>query len=113
MPRAALLALCLALIGCAQPPPVLRAAPAQPGNPETNPAVVAACREQMAQQITRQDRGQLLREEERDARLGSDVTGARIPIDRLGRATQFERMVDACVRANTLPAAAAAPRAGG
>ncbi len=106
----------LTLAGCTapQPPPIFGGTPAQPGNPNTNPNVVAACREEVARQLTRQDRGQLLREEERDARLGSDVTGARAPVDQLGRAARFDRMVDECVRANTrstAPAgAAAAPR---
>jgi hypothetical protein len=109
MPRAALF-LALALAACTQAPPqALPRAPAQPGAPATNPAVVAACREQVSRQLVRQDRGQLLREEERDARLGSDVTGARLPIDPLGRSTQFGRMVDECVRANTLPGPAARP----
>jgi hypothetical protein len=111
MPRAALLlALFLPLAACAQAPaPAIPRAPAQPGNPATNPAVVAACRDEVSRQLVRQDRGQLLREEERDARLGSDVTGARLPIDPLGRSTQFTRMVDQCVRANTVPAGSTVP----
>lgn len=110
MPRAAPL-LFLLLAACAGPPALPRLAPA-PGDPATNPAVVAACREEVARQLTRQDRGQLLREEERDARLGSDVAGARAPVDALARSARFEQMVNDCVRLNALAPAAAA-RGGG
>ena len=105
MPRAALLLACLALAACGSPQrPAASFVQAAPGNPNTNPAVVAACREAMAQQIARQDRGQLIREVEREARLGSDTMGTigfRAPIDRMGREFQFERMVEQCVRQNT------------
>jgi hypothetical protein len=110
MPRAALLLACLAIsagtlsaCGSSQRPVSNIVQPA-PGNPNTNPAVVAACREAMAQQIARQDRGQLIREDERQARLGSDTMGTvgfRAPIDRMGREFQYERMVEQCVRQNT------------
>ncbi|WP_027284819.1 hypothetical protein [Rubritepida flocculans] len=109
MPRAALLLACLALSagslgGCATQRPVARIVEAPPGAPSTNPAVVAACREEMARQLARQDRGQILREDERDVRLGSDTTGPlgfRAPIDRMGREFRYERMVEECVRLNT------------
>lgn len=105
MPRAALLLTCLALAACGSPQrPVANIVQPAPGNPNTNPAVVAACREAMAQQISRQDRGQLIREDERQARLGSDTMGTigfRAPIDRMGREFQYERMVEQCVRQNT------------
>lgn len=104
MPRAALLLACLALAACAQQRPAAGLVQPSPGNPNTNPAVVAACREAMAQQISRQDRGQLIREDERQARLGSDTMGTigfRAPLDRMGREFQYERMVEQCVRQNT------------
>jgi hypothetical protein len=110
MPRAALLLACLAisagtLVACGSPQrPAAGFVQAAPGNPNTNPAVVAACREAMAQQISRQDRGQLIREDERQARLGSDTMGTigfRAPLDRMGREFQYERMVEQCVRQNT------------
>ncbi|HEV7456130.1 MAG TPA: hypothetical protein VGN96_05085 [Roseococcus sp.] len=116
MPRAAALLLpVLLLAGCAQgfaPPPP------PPGARSSNPQVVAACRAQAASIITRQDRGQLIREDERNSRLGSETTGSlafRAPIDRLSREYRFEQMVDECVRANardTAPAATAAPPPG-
>jgi len=76
---------------------------ARPGNPNTNPAVVEACRQQAAQQIQRQDRGQLLREDESQSRLGAGFAGtpATNQSDRLGRQFQFDRRIDECVRANT------------
>jgi len=113
MPRAAAALLLPALLlgACAEgfgPPP-----PA-PGARSTNPQVVAACRSEAAAVITRQDRGQLIREDERNSRLGSETTGTlafRAPIDRLSREYRFERMVEECVRANTLASAPASPPA--
>lgn len=88
-------------------------APARPGAQDTNPAVAAACREQVTRILARQDRSQLIREDERDARLGAEATPftQRAPQDRLGRQFLYERMVDDCIRDNTRPAAtpAAAP----
>lgn len=114
-PRAVLLAL-LALGACAP-----RSEPfftSRPGAPDTNPQVVAACREQSLRVISRQDRSQLIREDERDSRLGAEATPftQRSQTDRLGREFQYERMVNECVRQNTQasvrPAAApAAPEA--
>lgn len=91
-------------------------APARPGAPETNPAVAAACREEVTRVLARQDRSQLIREDERDARLGAEATPftQRAPQDRLGRQFAFERMIDDCVRDNTqrgVAPAAATPAA--
>lgn len=112
MPRAAALLLpALLLMGCAQ---VFAPPPPSPGTRGTNPEVVAACRTQAAALIARQDRGQLMREDERNARLGSETTGTlafRAPLDRLSREHRFEQMVEECVRANTL-ATAPAPSPG-
>ncbi len=111
MPRAAAMLLpALLLAGCAAgfgPPE-----PA-PGARSTNPQVVAACRSEAAAVITRQDRGQLMREDERNSRLGSDTTGPlgfRAPIDRMSREFRFEQLVEECVRRNA-QASAPAPAA--
>jgi hypothetical protein len=74
----------------------------RPGAPETNPAVAAACREQAQQIIARQDRSQLMREDERDSRLGAEVTPftLRTQTDRLGRGFQYDRLVNECIRRN-------------
>jgi hypothetical protein len=111
MPRAAALLLpALLLAGCAAgfgPPP-------PPGARSTNPEVVNACRAQAAAVISRQDRGQLIREDERDSRLGSETTGTlafRAPIDRLSRQHRFDRMIEECVRSNTQAGAPPRPPA--
>ncbi|MFL1463762.1 hypothetical protein ACI6QG_16255 [Roseococcus sp. DSY-14] len=106
----------LALAACApRTEPLIQP---RPGAPDTNPAVVAACREQVTDILRRQDRSQLIREDERDARLGAEATPftQRAPQDRMGRAFSQQRMIDDCVRDNTRsrmqgaqPAAAAAP----
>jgi hypothetical protein len=92
-------------------------APPRPGDPRTNEAVVQACREQAARELQRQDRGQLLREDESSSRQGSGFGGlpATSQSDVLGRQFLFERRINECVRANTQneasvqPAPAAAP----
>jgi len=92
--------------------------PPRPGDPRTNPAVVQACREQAAREIQRQDRGQLLREDESNARQGASFGAlpGTSQSDVLGRQYLFERRINECIRANTQaqPAAvtpAAAPSA--
>ena len=88
----------------------------RPGAANTNPAVNAACRDQSQRIIARQDRSQLLREDERDNRLGAEATPftQRSLTDRMGREFQYERMVNECVRQNTQAgapvAASAAPQ---
>lgn len=106
-PRAVLLTL-LALGACApRQEPFLTS---RPGAASTNPAVTAACRDQSQRIIARQDRSQLLREDERDNRLGAEATPftQRSLTDRLGREFQYERMVNECVRQNTQASAPAA-----
>lgn len=114
MLRAAALPLLILLVsGCAAGlGPSFAAPEPPPGARDTNPQVVAACRQQAANLLTRQDRGQLIREDERDSRLGSETTGTlafRAPIDRLSRQYRFDQMVEECVRANTQASAPEAP----
>jgi len=89
--------------------------PPRPGDPRTNPAVVQACREQAAREIQRQDRGQLLREDESNARQGASFGAlpGTSQSDVLGRQYLFERRINECIRANTQaePAAQPAPAA--
>lgn len=121
MPRAAsllpVLLLPLLLVACGAPgsttprfesPTLFQA---RPGDPRTNPAVVEACRQQAAQQIQRQDRGQLMREDESQSRLGASFAAgpSSHQSDRLGRQFQFERRIDECVRANTQSGVTPAP----
>ena len=86
-------------------------APPRPGDPRTNEAVVQACREQAARELQRQDRGQLLREDESNSRLGSGFGGLppTSQSDVLGRQFLFERRINECVRANTESAASVQP----
>ena len=94
-------------------------APARPGDPRTNAAVAQTCREQSARELQRQDRGQLLREDESQSRLGAGFAArpSASESDRLGRQFLFERRINECIRANTqatpepvaTPAAAPAP----
>lgn len=102
MSRAAALLLPLFLMTACNNTPLIR--PAEPGDSaRTNPRVAQACREETAQRIQRQDRGQLMREDERDSRLGSETVSSSqaMQTDRLGRRFQFDREVQDCIRANT------------
>lgn len=85
----------------------------RPGAPDTNPRVVAACREEVTRVLARQDRSQLMREDERDARLGAEATPFthRATQDRLGRGFQYDRLVNDCIRENTRQTQRAAPAA--
>jgi hypothetical protein len=67
-----------------------------------NVGVRAACREAADRTITRQDRGQLMREDERDARLGaeSSVLSSRAVSDQMGRQFRRDRMAADCERQN-------------
>lgn len=121
MLRAALLLTTLTLAACGAPnataprfdAPSL--APPRPGDPRTNAAVVQSCREQAARELQRQDRGQLLREDESSARQGAGFGGlpATSQTDLLGRQYLLERRTNECIRANTRtePAAQPAPAA--
>lgn len=101
----------LALAACApRTEPIFQP---RPGAPDTNPAVVAACREEVTAVLRRQDRSQLIREDERDARLGAEATpftqrGAQ---DRLNRGFAQQRLIDDCVRDNTRQTQRAQPAA--
>ena len=93
--------------------------PPRPGDPRTNEAVAQACRAQVAQQLQRQDRGMLLREDESNSRLGAGFGGqpSTNQTDVLARQYLFERRINECIRVNTQtdpsvqPAHAAQPAA--
>ena len=76
-------------------------------------SVQAACRDAANRTLTRQDRGQLLREDERGARLGSESTtlSMRTQIDQMGRQFRRDSLARDCERQNgqAAPEAAAAP----
>ena len=120
------------LSGCAAtepalgPPPAASAAgtnaaavfavgPPAPGRPVTvrvpppgpvqdnDAALAAACRTEAERVILLRDRGQIFREDERDARLGIEGTiyELRTPLDRLGRAYAADQLATDCVRQNS------------
>jgi hypothetical protein len=77
--------------------------PPRPGDPATNAAVAQACRVQAAQELQRQDRGMLLREDESNSRLGAGFGGqpSTNQTDVLARQYLFERRINECIRLNT------------
>ncbi len=114
MPRSLpLLSLLLLLGACSVFDP---AAPRPEGrdiNLQQNVSVRAACREAADRTIARQDRGQLMREDERDSRLGteSSVLSSRAVTDQMGRQFRRDRMAADCERQNQYAAPdAAAPQ---
>ena len=99
------------------PPPAARggagAVPTAPGQVYTAPApgqavrdqaaVASACRRDADRIIVTRDRGQLMREDERDSRIGSQASiySQRAETDRLGRLFDRDRLADQCVQENT------------
>jgi hypothetical protein len=94
-------------------PSVPAGAPTSYSAPAPTPAVreraalAAGCRGEADRIILNQDRGQLMREDERDARVGTDASiySRRVETDRLGRIFERDRIAEDCVqRTTTLPA---------
>ncbi len=75
-------------------------------------SVQVACREAADRTLARQDRGQLIREDERNARLGSETgsLGLRAQFDQLGRQFRRDTLARDCERQNA-PAAPDQPGA--
>ncbi len=65
-------------------------------------ATASACRSEADRVVTRQDRGQILREDERNARLGTETGsyGVRTQIDALGRQFRRDQITQDCIRQN-------------
>jgi len=93
----------LLLAGCVSPRTA--AAPEQQGRPNLR----LECREAADRTLVRQDRGQLIREDERNARLGSETgaQGFRTTFDTLGRQFRRDRLAADCERQNGYAAPAA------
>jgi hypothetical protein len=66
-------------------------------------ALAAACRADADRIVTFRDRGQRMREDERDARIGTDASiyARRSETDRLGRIYERDRLASNCVQENT------------
>lgn len=89
------LALALLLGACASP-----ALPPSPGARANSGAPgAAACRQEAERVIRFRDRGQIMREDERDARIGSEssIYARRGETDRLGRIFERDRLAADCV----------------
>ena len=80
--------------------------PPRPGDPRTNPAVAQACREQVSAETRRQERGNMMREDDRGSLTAAPFAGqgAISSTERLGQQFQFDRRVNECIRANTVSA---------
>jgi len=78
----------------------------RPGDPRTNPAVAQSCREQVSAETRRQERGNLMREDDRGSLVSAPFAGqgATSSTERLGQQFQFDRRVNECIRANTVSA---------
>lgn len=90
-------------IGAGAAAPAAEAAPA-PGTVLRDRAdVTEACRAAADRVILTRDRGQLLREDERDARVGSQASifAQRAETDRLGRIFERDRLAADCVGQNS------------
>ncbi|TDH64138.1 hypothetical protein E2C06_01965 [Dankookia rubra] len=79
------------------------AAPAPGQAMRDQAAVASACRRDADRIIVTRDRGQLMREDERDSRVGSQASiySQRAETDRLGRLFERDRLADQCVQENT------------
>ena len=78
--------------------------PPRPGDPRTNPVVAQACREQVSAETRRQERGNMMREDDRGSLTSAPFAGqgAISTTERLGQQYQFDRRVNECIRANTI-----------
>lgn len=66
-------------------------------------ALASACRQDADRIVVTRDRGQLMRDDERDARVGteSSIYARRTETDRLGRIFERDRIAADCVQQNT------------
>ena len=69
-------------------------------------AVAEACRRDADRVVQYRDRGQLMREDERDARIGTDssIYARRTETDRLGRVFERDRIAAECLQQEPRPA---------
>jgi hypothetical protein len=100
--------LALGLLGaCAGPDPAVSPVYAGPrpggAGQADQAAVVAACRRDADRIVTLRDRSQLMREDERDSRMGSQASifSQRAETDRLGRIYDRDRIAADCVQQNS------------
>lgn len=99
----------LLLSACVAAPRPVASGPEQ----QARPNLRVECREAADRTVTRQDRGQLLREDERNARLGSETgsQGFRTTFDTLGRQYRRDNLAADCERRNGYTAPSPQPGA--
>ncbi len=70
-------------------------------------AVAESCRRDADRVVLYRDRGQLMREDERDARIGTEqsIYARRVETDRLGRLFERDRIAAECLDQDPRPAA--------
>lgn len=75
------------------------ASPAPAAGARDRAAAIEACRRDADRIVLYRDRGQLMREDERDARVGTDASiyARRAETDRLGRAFERDRIAAECL----------------
>ena len=68
-------------------------------------ALAEACRRDADRVVLYRDRGQLMREDERDARIGTDASiyARRAETDRLGRVFERDRIAAECLQQGATP----------
>jgi hypothetical protein len=103
-----------AAFAASQPGAVYAAPPPSPAQRD-QAALAAACREQADRIVAQRDRGDLMREEEREARVGASASlyDVRRPIERLSRQFYRDRVADECVQDNRREAPQGSPVPGG
>jgi hypothetical protein len=91
-------------------PPAARSGPVfaapQPSQAVRDRAALAeACRRDADRVVLYRDRGQLMREDERDARIGTEqsIYARRVETDRLGRAFERDRIAAECLEQDSRP----------
>lgn len=86
--------------------------PAPSAGTRDRAAAAEACRRDADRIVLYRDRGQLMREDERDARVGTDASiyARRAETDRLGRAFERDRIAAECLEQDPGTAATTPPR---
>jgi hypothetical protein len=105
--------LLLLLAACVTPAAGPGTTAAAPGQRQQRDTLVEACRQEATRTVLYRDRGQQMRQDDREARIG--VQGSsfslRAESERLGQQFERDRLARECVRANTPDSAAGAPAA--
>ncbi|MFC3124623.1 hypothetical protein ACFOD4_06065 [Pseudoroseomonas globiformis] len=91
----------LLLAACAAPSsgPVPRPGPAAGAGDPAQDAAIAACRQEVERSMRYRERGQTMRVDEAESRLGAGAfTGSSLRNEQLGARYEQDRMMEACLR---------------